>query len=146
MKFKYNLLLFIFIASLSISCKQQKADGIIIGSNLLEMQDYTSNKKLRYLIIKTLNNEQQTLIELTDYECGGASGCYDLGYVLTQIISRMGENNFIKLVSGLNKEQKQSVHLLIMAGLEYGDNNYDGTMDNASISQVFPALEKVLNE
>jgi len=126
------------------SCKQDKVNGIIIGSDLLFAQDYSENRKLCSLINRALEKDAKAVEEITNMNCGGASGCYDLGYVLTQLITRLGEKEFIKLTIGLSKSTKNSIQGLIMAGLEYGDNEYDGKMDDKRISEVFPNLEKVL--
>jgi hypothetical protein len=128
------------------SCRQSNVDGIIIGSALIENQDYSANKTLCDIIKRTLDKEQQGLIDLTEFWCGGASGCYDLGYVLTQIINKIGENEFIKMTKGLSKNKKNEIEGFIAAGLEYGDNDYDGKADNKLIGQVYPDLEKVLAE
>lgn len=125
---------------------RQSVDGIIIGGNLYEMQTLSDNRKLCSIIKRTLNKDQHALVELTDYWCGGASGCYDLGYILTQIIYKVGEKEFINLIQGLPKNKKQELLSLIGAGLEYGDNNYDGKMDDTTIEVAFPSLNKALNE
>jgi hypothetical protein len=76
--------------------------------------------------------------------CGGAAGCYDLGFIITQIIYRIGEKEFASMVKKLNKEETNSIEGLIMAGLEYGDNDKDGKMDDKRIENEFPELQKLL--
>jgi hypothetical protein len=128
------------------SCRQSNIDGVIIGNTLCENQDYPTNKRLCNIINRTLEKDQQALIELTEFSCGGAAGCYDLGYVLTQVINRIGEQEFIKLINGLTEKQKNEINGLIAVGLEYGDNDYDGKMDDTTISATFPELEQALTE
>jgi hypothetical protein len=128
------------------SCRQSKVDGVIIGNTLYENQDYLTNKRLCDIINRTLDKDQQALIELTEFSCGGAAGCYDLGYVLTQIINRIGEKEFVKLINGLTEKQKNEISGLIVVGLEYGDNDYDGKMDDTTISATFPDLDQALTE
>ena len=128
------------------SCRQSKVDGVIIGNTLYENQDYATNKRLCDIINRTLDKDQQALIELTEFSCGGAAGCYDLGYVLTQIINRIGEKEFVKLINGLTEKQKNEISGLIVVGLEYGDNDYDGKMDDTTISATFPDLDQALTE
>lgn len=135
-----NLLAFTLLSS----CKQTNVDGVVIGNTLYDNQNYSANKQLCDIIKRTLDKDQQALIELTEFQCGGAAGCYDLGYVLTQIINRTGEKEFIKLTSELTQQQKNEILGLIAVGLEYGDNNYNGMMDDTTISATFPELEQAL--
>ncbi len=124
---------------------KKEVDGIIIGSDLFEMQNISTNKKLCNIIEGVLHKNQSSLIELVNYPCNGA-GCYDLGFVLTQIIFKMGEKEFIKLVANLNHKEKKEILGLVSVGLEYGDNDYNNKMDDLKINKVFPILENVLNK
>jgi hypothetical protein len=128
------------------SCRQSNVDGVIIGNTLYENQDYSTNKRLCNIINRTLEKDQQALIELTEFSCGGAAGCYDLGYVLTQVINRIGEQEFIKLINGLTEKQKNEINGLIAVGLEYGDNDCDGKLDDTTITATFPELKQALTE
>ena len=141
-----NLTIASFTFVLLTSCRQSNVDGVIIRNTLYENQDYSTNKRLCDIINRTLNKDKRALIELTEFWCGGAAGCYDLGYVLTQVINRMGEQEFIILVNGLTEKQKSEIGGLIEVGLEYGDNDYDGLMDDTTISTTFPDLERALTE
>lgn len=141
-----NLLTILLTFIVLTSCKQTNVDGVIIGSTLLENQDYSTNKRLCNIIKRTIGKDQQALIELTEFWCGGAAGCYDLGYVLTQIINKIGEQEFIKLTNGLTQKQKNEISGLIAVGLEFGDNDYDGNMDNTTIDKTFHDLQKELKE
>ncbi len=44
---------------------------------------------------------------------------------------------FIELTKDFNKNERQLLLSFIRVGLEYGDNNYDGKMDNESIENVY---------
>ncbi len=137
----------VFLALLALtSCKQTNVDGVIIGNTLYENQDYSANKRLCGIIKRTLDKDQSVLIQLTEFWCGTADGCYDLGYILTQIIHKMGEQEFIKLTNGLTKNQKNDISGLIVVGLEYGDNNHDNKIDDATIDNTFPNLQKALSD
>ena len=104
------ILLIISLTHIALtSCRQNKVDGVIIGNALFENQDYSTNKTLCNIIKRTLDKDQHALIELTEFWCGGAAGCYDLGYVLTQIINKIGEPEFIKLTHGLTEKQKNEI-------------------------------------
>jgi len=141
-----NIIIVLLIITLLTSCRQSNVEGIIIGSTLYGNQDYSTNRALCNIITRALNNDQKALIELTEFWCGGAAGCYDLGYVLTQIINKTNEKEFIKLTNELTQKQKNEILGLIAVGLEYGDNNYDGKMDNMTTREVYPALEQALLE
>ncbi len=126
------------------SCRQNEVDGIIIDHTLYENQSLSDNRALRQLIHQTLNRDEKALAKLNKFWCGGAAGCYDLGFIITQIIYRIGEKEFASMVKKLNKEETNSIEGLIMAGLEYGDNDKDGKMDDKTIENEFPELQKLL--
>ena len=138
-------LLIIFVLLFLTSCKSENIDGIIIGETLLVHQSYSENKNLKEIIQKCLKNNYEGFYQLNNYDCGGGSGCYDLGYVLTQIIYRIGENNFINSINKLNEQTKNQLISLINAGLEYGDNDYDNIQDNKKLEIEFPEIYKLAN-
>ncbi len=144
MRRKLILTLFIILCFIA-GCKKNSVDGIIIGNNLYEGQTHASNVTLRDIINRALNKESQAFIDLTNVWCGGGVGCYDLGYVLTQIINRIGEKEFIRITRHFTKSQRDQLLYLIIEGLEYGDNNYDGKMDDAKIENVYPHLKAALD-
>ncbi len=102
------------------------------------------NRELRPIIQQTLNKDEKALAKLNDFWCGGGTGCYDLGFIVTQIIYRIGEKDFIEMTSKLDNKQVIELEGLIMAGLEYGNNDKDGKMDNKSIETEFPELYNLL--
>jgi hypothetical protein len=126
------------------SCRQNEVDGILIDHTLYENQNLSDNRELRQLIHQTLNKDEKALAKLNKFWCGGGAGCYDLGFIITQIIYRIGEKEFASMVKKLNKEETNSIEGLIMAGLEYGDNDKDGKMDDKRIENEFPELQKLL--
>jgi len=134
---------FIFGLTLT-SCKQNEVDGIIIERTLYIHQSFSKNRELRKLISQTLNKDEKALAKLNNFWCGGGAGCYDLGYVVTQIIYRLGEPDFIIMADKLDRKDIPELEGLIMAGLEYGDNDKDGKMDNKRIETEFPELFKLL--
>ena len=69
-----------------------------------------------------------------------------MGFILTQIIYKIGEDEFIKMVLKLKKEEIVGLESLIRVGLEYGDNNKDGKMDDKKIQTEFPKLYKLLTD
>ena len=142
---KFFLCLFAFSLTIG-SCNQSVVDGIVIDHTLYENLSFEKSKELRQLIKRTLNHDEKALSELNKFQCGGAAGCYDLGFVMTQIIYRMGENDFIRMVQKLGKDEVVGLEGLIAAGLEYGDNDKDGKMDNKKSDMEFPKLFKVLTD
>ena len=102
------------------------------------------NKKLDTIILKTLNGDYNSLRRLNHFQCGDGAGCYDKGYIITQVIYKLGEAKFIKMVEKLDEKELYGIENYIMVGLEYGDNDYDGEIDNKKIEIEFPRLLKVL--
>jgi len=141
---RYILTIFLIGLTL-ISCKQREVDGIIIGDTLFENRSYSENRELRKLIRQTLNKDEKSLAKLNNFWCGGGAGCYDLGFVITQIIYRLGEREFIEIVERLDRKEIVGLYGLISVGLEYGDNDRDGKMDNKKIEDEFPNLNIALN-
>ncbi len=84
-----NILLLIVVTLVFNSCKQNEVDGIIISETLSIHQTYKENNELRQLIKRTLNKEPEALVSLKDFRCGGASGCYDLGFI-TSVPLKLG--------------------------------------------------------
>lgn len=124
------------------SCKQNEVDGIFIDHTLYENQSLKKNRELRQLISQTLNKDEKSLANLINFWCGGGGGGYDLGFIITQIIYRLEEKNFMIMVAKLDRSEINGLEGLIMAGLEYGDNNNDGKIDNKRIETEFPELLK----
>ena len=122
------------------SCKQSEVEGIIIGHTLSENQSLEDNQKLQKLIRKTLRGDAESLVTLLHFECGGGAGCYDLGSIVTQIIYKRGENNFIEITNKLDAKSFITLESLVSVGLEYGDNNIDGKMEYKKIETEFPQL------
>jgi hypothetical protein len=144
-KIRFLLSISLFVFTL-ISCDHTKVDGIVIDHTLYENLTFSSQIELKKLIRQALNKDENALIKLNSFWCGGAAGCYDLGFVITQIIYRLGEDEFIKMVAKLNCNNLLGFDGLIEVGLLYGDNNKDGKIDNKSIESVFPKLNKILSD
>ncbi len=135
------------IILLSIAgCKTNNVDGIVIGETLLIHQSYKQNRELKGLILKVLDHDKNAVSELIMFPNGGGEGSYNLGYVITQVIHRIGEKEFIELISGLSDVDLNILEDQIAVGLEYGDNDSDGIMDYQYIEDVFPQLNRIINE
>lgn len=99
---------------------------------------------MKRLISKALKKDKKAIIQLKNFPNGGGASSYDLGFVLTQIIYKIGENEFAKLLREIPKTERNGFEALIAVGLEYGDNNYDGKMDDKQMKDEFPLLTKIL--
>tara|TARA_B110000090_G_scaffold67967_1_gene77794 strand:+ start:401 stop:832 length:432 start_codon:yes stop_codon:yes gene_type:complete len=139
-------IIFIFLILTIISCKKEKIDGIIIGDTLFVHQSVSENRKMVNLINQALKKDKNAIIEIINFPNGGAASSYDLGYVLTQIIYRIGENEFADILKKIPKSERNEIEGLIAVGLEYGDNDYDGKMDEKRMETEFPKLTEILNE
>lgn len=137
---KNRIVILLMLAFLITACKQNEVKGIIIDSTLYTNQSISENKELRLLIEQTLNKDETALAKLSDFWCGGASGCYDLGFIVTQIIYKLGVEDFVTMVEKLGQKERTVLYSLILFGLEYGDNDRDGKEDNKLIENEFPAL------
>ena len=126
---------------LLISCNQNHYQDIEFGNTLIENQTLSENRKLYDAVEKTVGLNSIGLIELINLNCGGAAGCYDLGDIITQIIYKVGEKDFLSIVEKLNSKQKQSLNELIKVGLEYG---YANTQKD--FEKVWPKLYQELNK
>jgi hypothetical protein len=142
---KFLVIIFICISTL-ISCDHAEVDGVFIDHTLYENLTIPKQIELKKLIRETLKKDETALTQLNKFWCGGGAGCYDLGFIVTQIIYRLGEDEFIKMAAKLDREKLLGLEGLIAAGLEYGDNNKDGKMDNKKIETEFPKLYKMLSD
>lgn len=137
---------FLFLVFIVISCKKEKVNGIVIGDTLFVHQSLSENQKMEKLIYQALKKNKSAIIEITNFSNGGAASSYDIGFVLTQIIYRIGENDFANILREIPKSERNEFEGLIAVGLEYGDNDYDGKMDNKKMETEFPKLTEILTE
>ena len=145
-KIRLLLLTFSLIILTLSSCDHTEVDGIFVDHTLYENLTISEQIDLKKQIRRTLEKDEKALTKLNNFWCGGAAGCYDLGFIMTQIIYKIGENEFIKMVRKLKKEEIVGLESLIRVGLEYGDNNKDGKMDDKKIQTEFPKLYKLLTD
>lgn len=130
------------IVFLIISCKKENVDGIIIGKTFLEHQSLSENKRLDSLIRLTIRGDDRSLYRLNHFPCNGGAASYEKGYIITQIIYRIGETDFNKMVDKCNAKELWGMEGYIAAGLEYGDNDYDGKSDDKKAEAEFPLVMK----
>jgi hypothetical protein len=132
------------IGLLLTSCKQKTVDGIFIDHTLYENQSYAENTKLRQTIHRTLEKNTKDLVELIKFPCGGAAGCYDLGFIMTQIIYKMGEKEFMQIAEKLGKDEANQLAGFIEVGLEYGYHYKVNKSNEERFQDEFPELYEML--
>lgn len=111
-------LLFCFI----VSCRESEVFGISLGDTLTQNLESNEHQQLKNIIKRTLDNEEVALKELIYFPCGGASGCYDLGYIITQLIYKIGEEQFVTIITNFDETTSDELLGLVDVGLEYGYN------------------------
>lgn len=141
-----KIFLFSILFFITLSCSSKNIEGIVIGDTLYNHQSITENLKMKSLISKALEKDKEAIIQLKDFPNGGGESSYDLGYIITQLIYKIGEKDFCLLIKDLSKAEQKEFEGLIMVGLEYGDNDYDGKMDNKTIKTEFPLLNTIFNK
>ncbi len=142
---KINIKYFYFVTFLIFySCKSDEYKGIKIGT-VMDAKPTENETELKEIIDEILEKKPIGLKRIIKVDCNNA-GCYDLGFVLTQTLRKIGENNFIKMCETLNYYEKQEIKSLLEVGFEYGDNNYDGKMDDSTLSKKYPELSEKLYE
>lgn len=111
--------------------------GIEIPYLLYDIHSHAEYQRLETLIHRTLNKDSQALYELSQFDCKGGAGCYDLGYIITQIMFKMGEKDFITMCDKLNNEQLQQVRAFMDVGLKYGHG-----IDPKNFATTFPLFSR----
>ena len=129
-----------------LGCKTDNVEGIILENTLVVHQDYSKNKRMVSLIKSSLNKDSKALMQLIHFPSGGGEGSYNLGYIITQIIYRNGEAETIQMIKNYQNRDLNNLKGMINVGLAYGDNDYDGKMDETYIKDEFPKLFKYIND
>ena len=141
---RIKILLILSLVTILLSCSVKEYEEIKIPYSIHIRTDFL-DRKIKNVIKSALNSKPNTFkdyIKLSD-EVDGESA-YDLGFVLTQIIDRIGEDEFLNLTKNLNSSEKQLLRSFIEVGLEYGDNNYDGKMDEERIENIYKKINQNL--
>lgn len=133
-----------FMTILTISCTVKEYKKVVIPYSINNRSDLMS-WKLKGIIDSAFRMESDAFrdfIVLSNTVDGESA--YDLGYVLTQIIYMIGEDEFLKTINNLTNDEKEILISFINVGLEYGDNNYDNIQDNKRIEDEFPLIQQAL--
>lgn len=129
-----------------LGCKTDNVEGIILEKNLIVHQNYSENRRMVSLIKSSLNKDSNSIKDLIDFPHGVGESGYNLGYIITQIIYSLGEQEVIVMSKNYSKKELNNLQSYINVGLEYGDNDYDGKMDETHLKEEFPKLLKYINE
>lgn len=135
---------FISILIFTISCTVKEYRKVVIPYSINNRSDLMS-WKLKGIIDSAFRMESDAFrdfIVLSNTVEGESA--YDLGYVLTQIIYMIGEDEFLKTINNLTNDEKAILISFINIGLEYGDNDYDNIQDNKRIEDEFPLIQQKL--
>ena len=135
---------FISILIFTISCTVKEYKKVVIPYSINNRSDLMS-WKLKGIIDSAFRMESDAFrdfIVLSNTVEGESA--YDLGYVLTQIIYMIGEDEFLKTINNLTNDEKAILISFINIGLEYGDNDYDNIQDNKRIEDEFPLIQQKL--
>lgn len=106
-----------------MSCKKEKIQDITIGTTLVENQSYSDNRALSNLIVQTLDGNNESLKKLIYFDCGSGSGCYDLGYIIKQIVDKLGEATFNNMIIDFSPDDLIYLKELIRVGMMYNHQN-----------------------
>lgn len=144
---KIVLLLFGLLGVMAVNCyyyveQASVVHGVKIEHTLYVHQAHPLEKPMKYrqlshLIQGVLNQDKTALQQLINFDCGGGAGCYDLGYILSQLVFRLGEDEFIVLSQDLSTDDKEMLSFWLLCGLEYGH-------DISTREQTFPKLFAML--
>jgi hypothetical protein len=125
------------------ACNSNEFKGIRLGNAITTSLTKDENHRLINLINEVLNLQGESLPELINFDCGGAS-YRDLGSVIAQIVNQTGEKNFIALCRTLTGSDKLRLIGLVDVGLKQGVELKKGTK-NTDFKTAFPDLYGYLN-
>lgn len=141
-----RILILLCLAFQVFGCKNQEVQGIEIGDTLLVHQNLKENKEMVKAISQVMKGDEKGISSLANFDCGGSAGCYDLGFIMSQIVQKVGETEFVKMTNQIEKDKLKSLSDLVSAGLEYGDSDKDGKPDGKKLEETFPQLAKLIDE
>ncbi|MEG1199869.1 MAG: hypothetical protein RSD53_10785 [Algoriella sp.] len=134
----------ISILVFTISCTVKEYKKVVIPYSINNRSDLMSYK-LKGIIDSAFRLESDAFIDFIELSnTVDGESAYDLGYVLTQIIYMIGEDEFLKTINNFTNDEKEILISFINVGLEYGDNDYDNIQDNRKIENEFPIIQQTL--
>jgi len=113
--------------------------GISTESNFGIYQSLPEKAERTILINQTLSKDINALKTLTYLSCGGGAGCYDHGWVLVQILYRLGDVQFAEMIKSWRPDEKTMLLSFLYVGAEYGM-----TKDHYYIDKHYPKTTQAL--
>lgn len=131
-----------FLLLLVNSCSNKCVVDNIEVSELLGT--VAKEKSIDYcgLLKVALTGDKNAIKKLSLLEFDNAVG-YDHGEVIVDLITVIGEKEYIKAISTVNKEQKNLISSYIDVGLEYGNNPL---VKGKDFKTAFPKLYIFVNK
>lgn len=138
----YKIILVCFLLLLVNSCSNKCVVDNIEVSELLGT--VAKEKSIDYcgLLKVALTGDKNAVKKLSLLEFDNAVG-YEHGEVIVDLITAIGETEYIKAISTANKEQKNLINSYIDVGLEYGNNPL---VKGKNFKSAFPDLYVFLKE
>lgn len=121
-----------------------KKHEIKISEYLSPMMDSSEQARYKHLFETSINGDLNSLRELIGFSCGGGSRCYGHGILIFKIIEHIGEEQFIKIIPSMSKEELSWLKVLLEVGLEYAD--FDEKHKSMTIKDKFPKISETLDD
>lgn len=141
-----NISILYILTILLLGCKESDVQGIYIGETLNAHLNYDKQTKLRTLIEGSIKKDSTSIENLINFKINGGASGYDLGFILSQIVYRIGEKEIVSLIQNLEFSTQMKFKSLVDVGLEYGDQNNDKIQDNSRLKIEFPILSKLFED
>lgn len=131
------------LAHFFISCNEEvcKLPNGKTTSDLLARVAREQNYNYCGLLGAALDNNIDSIRKLALLQFSDAVG-YDHGAVLIEVISKVGENNYVNALYGISRKEKELVDSYLSVGLKYG---YRKEYENRKLKEVFPSIDAFLN-
>jgi transcriptional regulator of heat shock response len=121
---------------LFFGCQEPK---IPISDNLKNSLDGEYNNYVE-LLNKAYEGDDLSLLTLIKKDNFYGAASYDHGYVLLQLLYKLGDNRFFLILSKLDKNEKANVRVFIKAGMDSNNSNENSIIVN-KYAKTFAALE-----
>lgn len=127
------------------ACKQLEVNDIFIGITLFNNQSYGSNYQLQQLIKKSLSKDADAFSKLNSFVCNEVEECKDFGFIISQIVHKLGDQNTALMVQKMDKIKRVRLSEYLALGLKYGDQDRDELPDNKQVAETFPEVYKLIS-
>lgn len=128
------IVLFLFFVFL-YGCNKKNVQNINVSELIIEI---SKERGIDYcgLLEKSLSGDTNSILQISSLEFYDGCG-YDHGAVLKDLIKKIGENDYIRIIKKTDKEQRRLILDYLEVGIQYdyADSNH---LDN--VKDVFPKL------